>query len=125
MVLEANNQEMEKKLNLVLAQNKSYSDSVKNIQTSTGAAIPKTGATYFRSIMKETRKADIAEESEKKRRVCNFIIHGVEEKSDTDKNVNKKHDEDYVHTFIGALEIRSTAYKSVVRIGRADQSRLL
>ena len=38
--IEANNQETEKKLNLVLAQNKSYSDSVKNIQTSTGAATP-------------------------------------------------------------------------------------
>ena len=59
--------------------------------------------------MKETRNAEITEKSEKKRRVCNFIIHGVDEKSDTDKNENKKHDEDYVHTFIGALEIRSTA----------------
>ena len=98
--IEANNLEMEKKLNFVLAQNKSYSDSVKNIQTSTGAAIPNTGATDFRSIMKETRNAELAEESEKKRRVCNFIIHGVDEKNDTDKNENKKQDEDYVHTHL-------------------------
>ena len=94
--LHENNKEIEEKMNIVMAQNRTYAESVQNTQPSgNGETVfnPKTN-TDFRSIMIETRNEELAEESEKKLCSPNLILHGVNEASNNDKSEAKKADED-------------------------------
>ena len=75
--LEDSKREMEKKLNHVMIQTKSYAESVQNTsqdknQTPNGTYID------FRAIMEETKNAELVEEKEKKLRSKSLIIYDVE-----------------------------------------------
>ena len=123
--LHENNKEIDEKMNIVMAQNRTYVESVQNTQPSgNGETVfnPKTN-TDFRSIMIETRNEELAEESEKKLRSPNQILHGVNEASNNDTSEAKKADEDFLNLFIGALETTLTTFKSVSRIGKSDPTR--
>ena len=75
--LQDSKREMEKKLNHVMIQTKSYAESVQNTsqdknQTPNGTYID------FRAIMEETKNAELVEEKEKKLRSKSLIIYDVE-----------------------------------------------
>ena len=79
-------------MNIVMAQNKTYAESVQSTQPSGDGEIvynPRTN-TDFRTIMIETRNEEPAEEREKKLRLSNLILHGVSEASSNDKSEAKK-----------------------------------
>ena len=50
--------------------------------------------------MKEARNEELAEESDKKQRTCNIILHGVDEAEHNDKDEANNLDNHYVTSFI-------------------------
>ena len=58
--------------------------------------------------MEEARNEELAEESEKKQRACNIIVHGIEEWSSTDIEEAKEGDREFVRSLIGALKLEIT-----------------
>ena len=72
--------------------------------------------------MKVARNEELAEESEKKQRACNIIIHGVKEDSNLNKEEASANDREFVTQLIGTLGL-STAYKNCLRIGKFDPSK--
>ena len=120
--LEKFEEKIDEKLNTILDQNKTYSASVKNSEPP-GSDIPFKVNTDFRTIMKQTRNEELAEESEKKLRASNFIIHGMDEPSSTEKNGAKKEDEEFIRYFFGALLLRGIAFKFASRIGKTDSAK--
>ena len=106
--------EMEEKLNHVMIQTKSYTESVQNTsqeknQTPNGTKID------FRAIMEETKNAELVEEKEKNN-------HGVEESSSNNKDDHIKSDDIYINNFIAAVKVISTV-KSASRIGLPVQDK--
>ena len=116
------NKEVEEKLEKVINDNKTFADSVKNAQPTTGPAFIPRDALDFRAIMNEARNRDLAEENDKRSRSCNVILHGVNESVSTDKDAMKKFDEDYAIEFFRVLELETT-YKSIYRLGKPDPNR--
>ena len=111
-----NNKKMEEKINLMISENRSYAESVKDVKASqVKSSIPETKVD-FRTIMKEARDEEIAEESEQKRRACNIILHGVKEDNAINKEEAKKIDEAYVASLFESLKVQAVP-KSSVRIG--------
>jgi hypothetical protein len=89
---------------------------LKNNELSTVKVKTEPTAVDFRTIIKEARDDEIAEESEQNRRICNLILHGVQEESLPNNERAKKMDEAYVASFIEALKV-PIVYKSFTRIG--------
>ena len=112
-----NNKRIEEKLNQVMQESKTYSETVKNTIGSGTAPtnIPETSVD-FRTIMKEAREEEITEEKEQKRRTCNIILHGVMENKDINKEESKKSDEDFIATLLESVKVPAT-YKSFGRVG--------
>ena len=73
--------------------------------------------------MRETRNAELADECEKKHRICNFIIHGADESSSNEISEAKKEDEAPAASFIEALKVTPMKLKHVSRIGKVDQGK--
>ena len=117
-----NNNEFNKKLEQVVNQNRTYAESVKNTPPSGETPRIPNETTDLRIIMKEARNEELAEESEKKQRACNIIVHGIEEWSSTDIEEAKEGDREFVKSLIGALRL-STTYKGCLRIGKADPTK--
>ena len=114
-VINQNNKQIDGKLTHVMNQNKTYAESVKNIQgAEINQPIPMDNSN-FRQIMKDAKNAELTEESDKKLRSCNIILHGVTESSDTDNA--KSIDETYVKSFLEAIK-PTTICKSIFRIGK-------
>ena len=119
--LQDSKREMEKKLNHVMIQTKSYAESVQNTsqeknQTPNGTYID------FRVILEETKNTELVEEKEKKLRSKTLIIHGVEEISCENKDDAIKSDDIYINNIIAALKVISTV-KSASRIGLPTQDK--
>ena len=66
----------------------------------------------FRSIMMASKNEEIAEETEKKMRCCNIIIHGKTESTDKDS------DDQFITSLIKDLSIGNTPVKSITRLGK-------
>ena len=114
-VINQNNKQIDGKLTHVMNQNKTYAESVKNIQgAEMNPPIPMDNSN-FRQIMKDAKNAELTEESDKKLRSCNIILHGVTESSNTDNA--KSIDETYVKSFLEAIK-PTTICKSIFRIGK-------
>ena len=117
------NKNFEEKLSEVVTVNKTYAESL-NLDgslTATGSsARPATPSSTpdIRAIMREEENAKLADETDKKRRACNFIVHGVVESMNPDKEVMKKHDTDVVNKLIGDLGL-NVELKAIFRIGNA------
>ena len=73
-VINQNNKRIDGKLTHVMNQNKTYAESVKNIQgAEINQPIPMDNSN-FRQIMKDAKNAELTEESDKKLRSCNIIL---------------------------------------------------
>ena len=117
-----NHKRIEEKLNEVMKQNKSYADVVKKLEI-VGDSLPKPPENAdLRSIIKEAKNEQLAEESDKKLRACNIILHGVNEAMSNDKHEAKKIDESHVNSLIETLGLEIT-YKSVIRLGKGDPTK--
>ena len=115
------NTKIENKLNEVT---KTYAESLlQNAQPSSDQASTPTIATDFRTIMEVTRNEDLAEENEKKLRVCNLIIHGVNESTSNDNTEVKKHDVAFVSNLIETVRVTIAAPKTIIRIGKFDPNK--
>ena len=76
----------------------------------------------FRAIMEETKNAELIEVKEKKLRLKNLVIHGVEEPSNDNKDDAIKSDDIYINNFIATLKVTSTV-KSASRISLPAQDK--
>ena len=121
--VQSNNIQFENKFNEMMTQNRTYAESLKNIQPSAEPATIPTVVTNLRTIIEETRNEDLAEENEKKIRACNIIIHGVSESSSTENDEAKKHDVDFVTNLNEAISITTETPKNIIRLGKADQGK--
>ena len=110
------NQDFEEKIHEI---SKTYAESVGNSSSITSKQA--NDIPDIRSIMREEQNELLAEESDKKLRSCNFILHGTEDSCSADR---KKKDEEIVANFFNDLSLDLT-YKTVFRIGtyRGEQSK--
>lgn len=127
---------------------KKIQDMGKEIKTSivdelkTLLAVPKQNSTYasavgrateppnrntIKSIIQETRNAEVAEDKDKKRRALNIIVHGVPEPRIDAAAVitNEDHDARFVDQLIRDLHVRVSTKKvlKVSRIGKPDNGK--
>ena len=114
-----NNNKLNEKLDKVMNENRTYAESVKNIPSSEEILRFPNETPDLRVIIKEARNEQLAEETEKKQRSCNIIIHGVKESITTDREEAKERDREFVSNFITALGL-SISHKICLRIGRPE-----
>ena len=72
--------------------------------------------------MEENKNAELIEVKEKKLRLKNLVIHGVEEPSNDNKDDAIKSDDIYINNFIATLKVTSTV-KSAPRISLPAQDK--
>ena len=108
---------------------KSYAGAVGNAESVTNTDNPtRTNGIIpvpdIRSIMREQENEKLADETDKKRRACNFIVHGVDEitSSDEEREQSKKKDKDFVTSLIRDVGCTGDP-KSVFRLGDASSGR--
>ena len=101
------------KLNRVINLGLTYADMVSNEDGPTADQINPAETRDLRSIMREERNEELAEQSEKRRRVCNIVMHEVNEAVGVGKEDGQKHDELFVNTFIDTIKVAAT-FKSVL-----------
>ena len=70
----------------------------------------------LKSIIKETREEEIAQDIEKRKRLKNIIVHSVAESNDATKEEYQKVDSEYIITLLSDIRVRATV-KYVGRIG--------
>jgi hypothetical protein len=104
----------------VLSQNKTYADSVKNIHEAVTSQPIQTETKDLRKIIKDAKNEELAEETDKKSRSCNIILHGLRECIGDDA---KGTDEAYVKSFLETLKTSATTYKSIFRLGKQDPNK--
>ena len=118
-----NQKQMEDKMNEFLE--KSYAAVAGNAtsqQNNTGADTPAINGIIhvpdLRSIMREQENEKLADETDKKRRACNFIVHGVGENvaSEEEKEQSKQKDKDFINKLIRYVGLEFEI-KSIFRIG--------
>ena len=93
------------------------SGNLKGLQKEIGNKVNNTVTENFRSIMMSTRNEELAEEREKRKRSCNIIIHGKEE-----KNTENLDDVTFVDMLLITTECKKLSTKSIKRIGNPDKS---
>lgn len=119
---------IETKLDQVVLDNKSYAESVKNLEnvvptvTTPERLSTPVPAQDLRTIIREEQNEQLAEETDKKSRACNYILHGVPETAIADNNHAKQRDEEYISNFIGNLGL-NLEFKSLIRLGKVDNTR--
>ena len=69
--------------------------------------------------MQETQNEQLAEQTERKQRAGNIILHGIEEDYGTDENERKQIDEAYVHSLFDTVA-KDISFKSITRLGKVD-----
>ena len=96
----------------------------KTYAAATKDQIPATVIPTLKSIIKETRDEEIAQDFDKQKRAKNIIIHSVAEPNDATKEERQKTDNEYIATLISDLRVRANV-KYVGRIGfkATDKSR--
>ena len=94
--VQENNKQIKEKLNRVIDQGPTYADTVRNEDDPSANQIKPAETRDLRYIMREERNRELAEQSEKRRRTCNIVIHGVNVAVGVEKNDGKKQDETYV-----------------------------
>ena len=120
--VEKNNKALEEKINEVVSTNKSFADAVTNSETSAAQTAPRDPPTHdFRAIIRAEHNEQLAEETEKKSRSGNLVIHGFPESISTDKNEAKHHDEEFVGTFLKDLGLQ-IEYRSTFRLGKKNDT---
>ena len=84
-----NSKQNEEKLDKVVKENRSYAETGKNGEEHCSPTVNRD----FRSILKDARNEELAEESDKELRSFNLIVHGVNEANREDKDEAKRNDE--------------------------------
>ena len=73
--------------------------------------------------MREERNQQLADETDKKMRACNFIVHGYSE-GNGDVPERKQHDKIFIDSFLRDIGVEGS-YKSIIRLGtRPEDSEL-
>ena len=123
-----NNKQIEEKLNEVAETNKSYAEALTKSedQTPTTTVTPAT-TQDFRSIIRDEHNEQLAEETDKRARACNIVIHGFTEVVTDDDLVAGNHDENLIDVFLVDIGQEDLGYKSISRLGKknpaAEQSK--
>ena len=110
------NRKFEEKLNEVVTMNKTYAESLSNLEGSTVVEQQQLPPPDLRSIIREEQNEQLADETDKKRRACNFVIHGVEENTNSNKDEAKQRDQEIVTTLMEDLQLECD-YKTIFRLG--------
>ena len=113
------NKQLEEKFNEVVQANKSYKDALTNAEPNAntdGNSTPTTAPGDFRTIMRQERNEQLAEEADKKERASNIVVHGVVENSGEEQE-RKEHDKKIIDDLITDLGLE-LIYKSTFRLGK-------
>ena len=119
--LQDSKRKMEEKLNHLMIQTKLYAELVQNTSREKNQT-PNWTYIDFRAVMEENKNAELIEVKEKKLRLKNLVIHGVEEPSNDNKDDAIKSDDIYINNFIATLKVTSTV-KSAPRISLPAQDK--
>ena len=116
-----NNLQLEEKINAAVQLNKSYADTVTNTMTSTSSGAPTTVTQVdFRAVMREERNSQLADETDKRMRACNFIVHGCVE-ANGEIPERKENDKNFIDALFVDIGIEAT-YKAMHRLGKIDET---
>ena len=116
------NTQLEEKINAAVQLNKSYAESVTNTVATAGSGVSTEPIVNidFRAVMREERNEQLADETDKKMRACNFIVHGnVEANGEIPER--KQHDTSFIEALFDDIGIEATC-KSVSRLGARNKS---
>ena len=116
--VDKSSKQMEEKFSEVVNANKSYVDAVKNADTNSGTVRepdPSETNVDFRTIMRDERNEQLADEADKKQRACNFVVHGVVEGTG-DKEKCKEDDNSAIASLLADLGVDVT-FKAMYRLG--------
>ena len=115
-----NNKQLEEKINQAVQINKSFVDAVTNADNVQVGVKPPITNVDFRTVLRDERNEQLADEADKKTRACNFIVHGNIE-SNGEMPERKQHDKDFIDAFLRDIGI-GASYKSISRLGTRDES---
>ena len=110
----SNRQTMETRVTEALKETKTFSEAVANDTSVNLSNSPQD----FRTIVREAREEEKAEEMEQTKRKCNVILHGIPENQEKEK----ENDQTYVAGLLNALAVPVT-YKTTSRIGREENGK--
>ena len=100
----------------VAMEDTSNQSTINEHKSYAGVASQKSTPDNFRSIMLATKNEERAEESEKKRRSKNLIVHGKEEQT-------PEEDKTFVNEMLKELQIGAINTKLIERIGTVDNNK--
>ena len=100
-----NNRKLEEKLDEIMKEYKSYTETVSQSHIATNAAPQTTESPDLCKIMRDEQNAQLAEETDIKPRSCNTLMHRVAESTIGDKHQAKQRDEEYVSNFLQTLGV--------------------
>ena len=111
------NQLIENKLNTIIEPNttETNSNKIQNYANVVGKN-QNSVTSDFRTIMRANRNEELAEETEKKRRSTNLIMHGKDESAEGDDKV-------FVENLIKELETSPVVIKQIDRIGQQSDNK--
>ena len=119
--VEKSNKLLEDKINEVVLTNKSFADAVTTSEATGATTASRVPPSHdFRAIMRAEHNEQLAEESEKKSRACNLVLHGIPESISANKEEAKQHDIELISRFIEYLGLQMD-YKSTFRLGKKNE----
>ena len=122
-----NNKSIEKKLGEVAETNRTYAEALTKTDDQTTTPSVHVTAQDFRSVIRDEHNEQLAEESDKRARACNIVIHGFTEMVTEDDLAAGNHDENLIDVFLVDIGQEDLGYKSISRLGKknpaAEQSK--
>ena len=116
--VDKSSKQMEEKFSEVVQTNKSFVDAVKNSESNVAATQEENQTKKpldFRTIMRDERNEQLADEAEKKQRGCNFVVHGMVEGTG-DNDECKQFDKNAVTSLLTDLGV-NVNFKATYRLG--------
>lgn len=116
-----NNLQIEEKLEKVAETNKTYANALNNENKSAATITPAT-TQDFRSIIRDEHNEQRAEDSDKKARACNIVIHGFKELTTGEVLASENHDVSLINALLADIGLEDLNPKSVIRLGKKNST---
>ena len=116
--LENNKKSIDDKLNIIIKENKSYADSLK--ESVKIKEVPPSEC-EIANVIKSTKNDELIQEKERERRSANMIIYGISEMFENHTSL-KEHDKHFVTSFLETIGVASNP-KEIVRLGKENNKK--
>jgi hypothetical protein len=115
-----NNKNIEDKLEKVSETNKTYADALAKTDDQTAPTTAPATPQDFRSLIREEHNEQRVEETDKRARACNIVIHGLTEMVTADDLAAGNYDDHLIDTLLADIGLEDLSYRSVARLGKKN-----